>query len=467
MQDDAYTLWKQENNIHSLTALQAWFTERGGGDGFWGYVHEADIEAYKFMMRYIYEMPVTRNSAEQIMAVLDTGDFMYYEDELEELLKRKFLRFLSPDERETYLDGTPDDRIHRFFAPNYPSWQRSVCTQAEELPLLRKSERKHQRKLLWLPELVFPRDYAKTAYAIRAGFCAGLTGYAALRKACKAKKPLPYPIRVRRRAEGFRVKLLPAAFLQPQTTIAVAVSQQDAAPTKTVLCHPTGTMRYRSTAFGAFAEEKTAALLQMERVENENDTMRFFISCAPEQDVEIAAVYGNYVEILWRSGKAEVCWPSQGIAPLRLDRPPAPDDAEQEPATRLGGNVWLRKGEAFSVLKVGPFNDRSKPVLVITDTATNGQLYVTVEVQEPMGFSNSELVGKELLSLRAKDNAAKLWTSVIWETDTLAWVEFFHSRAYLEHFGGLVCCGGLALHAFSVSSLRTLRHFASEVFVRQ
>lgn len=72
-------------------------------ESFFLYLHE-DRESYDLMMRYLDEMPVTREAAETIMEAIDEFEFLYYDEELVELLKTKYLGFLTEEEISSYLE---------------------------------------------------------------------------------------------------------------------------------------------------------------------------------------------------------------------------------------------------------------------------------------------------------------------------------------------------------------------------
>jgi hypothetical protein len=104
MKDEKYLQWKQDNNITSLWDLDGWMNESVSDGILLIYLHE-DNESYDLMMRYLDEMPVTRESAEEIMEAIEEGlDFLYYEDELVNLLKAKFMKLLTVEEIKTYIE---------------------------------------------------------------------------------------------------------------------------------------------------------------------------------------------------------------------------------------------------------------------------------------------------------------------------------------------------------------------------
>lgn len=104
MKDGEYLRWKRENGINSLRELNEWMNE-GVSDGHcFAPLHE-DRGSYDLMIRYLDEMPVNRESAEEIMDAIRRRDELYaFEDELPELLRTKFLGLLSEEEKETYID---------------------------------------------------------------------------------------------------------------------------------------------------------------------------------------------------------------------------------------------------------------------------------------------------------------------------------------------------------------------------
>ena len=62
--------------------------------------------AKDFMMRFLDEMPVNRESVETIWEALRGEDFMcyYYEDELREVLKTKYRSILTVEETEKLFE---------------------------------------------------------------------------------------------------------------------------------------------------------------------------------------------------------------------------------------------------------------------------------------------------------------------------------------------------------------------------
>ena len=72
-------------------------------ESFFLYLHE-DKESYDRRLRYLDEMPVTREAAETIMEAIDEFEFLYYDEELVELLKTKYLGFLTEEEISSYLE---------------------------------------------------------------------------------------------------------------------------------------------------------------------------------------------------------------------------------------------------------------------------------------------------------------------------------------------------------------------------
>ena len=104
MTDREYLRWKRENDINSLSDLNEWMN-KGVSDGHHFVPLHEDRKSHGLMMRYLDEMPVNRESAEEIMDAIRRRDELYaFEDELPELLRTKFLGLLSEEEKETYID---------------------------------------------------------------------------------------------------------------------------------------------------------------------------------------------------------------------------------------------------------------------------------------------------------------------------------------------------------------------------
>ncbi len=66
------------------------------------FLHE-DAESFELTAQYLDEMPVMRESAEEIMEAIRGYDFLITDDLLE-LLKEKFQDLLTEEEREEFLD---------------------------------------------------------------------------------------------------------------------------------------------------------------------------------------------------------------------------------------------------------------------------------------------------------------------------------------------------------------------------
>ncbi len=102
MKDEEYLQWKQENNINSLRDLDRWLNESISDGRYFTYLHE-DKGSYDLMTRYLDEMPVTRDAAEEILEAVREFEFLYYKDELADLLKAKHMGLLTEEEIETYI----------------------------------------------------------------------------------------------------------------------------------------------------------------------------------------------------------------------------------------------------------------------------------------------------------------------------------------------------------------------------
>lgn len=97
MKDNEYLSWKRDNSITNLRELDRWLNETISDGRYFMYIHE-DKKSYDLIERYLDEMPVNRQSAEEIMDAIKELEFLYYKDELIDLLKTKFMNFLIAEE---------------------------------------------------------------------------------------------------------------------------------------------------------------------------------------------------------------------------------------------------------------------------------------------------------------------------------------------------------------------------------
>lgn len=89
-QDHIYSEWKKENHIDSLKSLHEWFSDSS-------HTHNLTnpfMEERRYCCRYIREMPVNRNSVNEILVFLNTIEtFLIYQS-----LLNRFSEFLTEEE---------------------------------------------------------------------------------------------------------------------------------------------------------------------------------------------------------------------------------------------------------------------------------------------------------------------------------------------------------------------------------
>lgn len=141
---------------------------------------------------------------------------------------------------------------------------------------------------------------ARLAYTLVAGRCAGLRSYDSFAlPTAPSGEPL-LPIRVLPGLERTQVAIEPAAFPVRDFLLAFAV-EGEAEPTALCNLEPAGMLYYRSAAANGGEEEKRALLLRPAEAAFADDGRAGFTLPPGRRILEAAAVYDDFIEILWRA----------------------------------------------------------------------------------------------------------------------------------------------------------------------